>query len=143
MATTFKFYWDSALTEQVTNLDPIRSVQKEDGSSGPEQFHLFIGSTVASKKIQADSNPGVDQIEISVSDSSSGSGEPVAAVKLALTSLGLADAVAGEALDVGTEILSEEENALSIWVELEDQTGEVGTYTDLKLISNTVVEVAA
>jgi hypothetical protein len=143
VATTFKLYWDSGLTDEVTSLDPIYAVQKSDGSSPPGQFHLYLGSTVSAKKIQADSNPGVDQITFSISDSGVGTGEPSSAVKLALTEGGLATAVAGAALDIGTQRLSGVVNALSIWVEVEDQVGDVGIYTDLEIITNLTVETAA
>lgn len=60
MANSLKMYNDAALTsERVT---PLVAAQNVDGSSPPAQFQLWLGSTIANRKFEASSSPGVDQI---------------------------------------------------------------------------------
>jgi hypothetical protein len=95
---------------------------------------------VASRKFEAVSDPGIDDILLSVADSNAGSGQPVAAIKLSFTQAGLASAVAGAAINLGTQILSGTANKIEMWMEVNDQTSTVGNYTDLSLQMSTIQE---
>ena len=128
------FYSDSALTTVATT---VIARQRSDGTSAPVKVRLWIGSTAAGWKHRVAANPGVDTIQISVTDTTTGSGHATTEVKLALTEAGLATATAGALLDIGaTQILSEAVNAVSFWVEINDATHVVGTATELGLITN-------
>ena len=140
MTTTLKFFLDAGLTTPVVT--PVNIQQADDGSTGPVDLTLFLGSTVAGKKFQATSNPGVDQITVTIDDANPASGQEPDAIKLALTALGLDSAVAGDPLDVGTDLLSEVGNALSVFIRMEDLTFTIGTSLDLSLVTNTVSETA-
>jgi hypothetical protein len=127
-----KFYHDAALTQEVTALNPINPSMDALGTIVPYvDKQVWLGSTTADMRYRALSNPGVDQIIVDVVDSGSGTGEPDTAIKLSLTSGGLAGAVAGASLNVGTQILSGVANAVSVWIRYDDQTGVVGNYTDV------------
>jgi hypothetical protein len=138
MALSFQIYTDAALTTPLVGSLVI--TQNSDGSTPAVETQLFIGSTTVGRTLQASSDPGVDQIVLSVVDASPGSGHESAEIKLALTQGGLAGAVAGAALSVGTQILSEAPNVVSFFIQVDDATGVVGTATELSVSSNPLVE---
>lgn len=131
----FNFYTDSALTQpQVGNLI---ATQRSDGSTGPVKFQLWLGDDDPAFKYQADSDPGVDNVVVSVLDAVPGSGNPDTDVKLAVTEAGLVGATPGAALDLGTtEIVGGSVNAKQVWIQVEDSTGTVGTSTELSVQTN-------
>lgn len=137
MALTFQFYSDAALTLPISSQG---FVQAADASIPPDQRVVYFGSTTASRTLKAASNPGVDPINVNVIDANTGSGEPATAVKLAATQAGLAAAVAGAALSLGTQVLSGSANAKPVWIQVIDATAIVGTYTDLSLQTVSCVE---
>jgi hypothetical protein len=59
---TFKLYSDTGLTSLFGGT--LTLVHKSDFSDNPQDFVLYFGSTTANRKLQAASNPGVDQITI-------------------------------------------------------------------------------
>jgi hypothetical protein len=140
MALSFKFYTDAALTTPLTS--NLVATQNVDGSSDPVVHTIYLGSTTTSRQLQANSNPGVDQITVSLVDSAPTTGHPTTDVKLALTENGLATATAGAALDLGVQILSGTVNAKAIWIELDDSTLTLGTSTELSITSNALRETA-
>lgn len=64
MAIESGFFSDVGLSSQITS-KPF--TQKNDGTSDPLDAVVYFGLPNASKKVQADSDPGVDQITISIS----------------------------------------------------------------------------
>lgn len=139
MSITLKFYNNAGLSSEATLLDVL---QAADGSSAAVDSVLYLGSVATGKKFEADSNPGVDAVVLSIADAASGSGIAASAVKLATTSGGLALAGAGVALSLGTELLSGVSNALAIHVRIDAPALAVGAYTDLSLTTNTLLESA-
>lgn len=131
MALSFKLYTDAGLTTPLVS--NLVCAQKADGSSDPVDKVVYLGSTTANRKIEADSNPGVDQIVVSIVDAAPGSGHPATEVKLATTLLGLGSATGGDPLNLGTSILSGVENAVPIYIRVDDTTGVVGTSTELSI----------
>lgn len=63
---TFKFYTDSGLTTEFGGLYQL--THYTDLSDNPQDFVLYFGSTQTGRTLQANSNPGVDQITISIAD---------------------------------------------------------------------------
>lgn len=61
MALSFKFYTDAALTTEAGTFDVTHLV---DGSTDPQDFTFYLGSTNAANKIEALSDPGTDQITV-------------------------------------------------------------------------------
>lgn len=141
MAFTFGFFEDAGLvTPKVGNL-VIQ--QNADGSTPPVDSVLYLGSTDVTRKIQAESNPGVDNIVISVVDSDIPAGHPASEVKLALTLLGLDSAVGGASLDLGVaEVLGGVPGAIAVYSRVDDTTMVVGTSTELSFETANAIEVA-
>ncbi len=61
---TFKWHSDAALTTPITG--SIVSDHLVDGSDGADDFVQYLGSAASGKKLEAQSNPGVDQIALSI-----------------------------------------------------------------------------
>ena len=195
MATSLDFYTDSALTTSAGTFDVNHLV---DGTGDPQDFLYYLGSTETANKFQANSDPGVDQIAISLSainpdwvaatgksagdrvvpttpngykyeaqgvGTTHASTEPtwpttkgdtvvdnditwenvgevhvVTEFKLALSSGGLGTAVAGDPLDVGTQITGGTTNAVPIYVRIDDTTASINSGSDIRSITNTVLE---
>ncbi|RLA46001.1 MAG: hypothetical protein DRR06_06040 [Gammaproteobacteria bacterium] len=140
MALTFKLYTDAALTqEQAGNLV---AVQNSDGSTGGVTHQLWLGSTgsvgddAVDRKIQADSDPGIDELQILVVDSAQGSGHEKEEVKLGLDETAAGLATPGAPLDLGVTIQSSVANAISFFIIITDATGTVGTSTELSIDTN-------
>lgn len=139
MAFSLGFFSDAGLLTPFPG--PLSVTQKSDGSTGPVDNLLFLGSAVLGRKFQADSNPGIDDILVSIEDLTPAVGHLPAEVKLATTLLGLDSAVAGAALNLGIEILSEVANAQEVYIRVDDATGVVGTEIDLFFETNPLVEL--
>jgi len=141
MAFTFTFHEDAGLvTPKVGNL-VIQ--QNADGSTPPVDNVLYLGSTDVARKIQAASNPGVDNIIISVVDADVPAGHPASEVKLALTLIGLDSATPGAPLDLGVqEVLGGVPGAVAIYSRVDDTTMVVGTSTELSFETVNAIEVA-
>lgn len=108
------------------------------GSSKDGVF--YVGLTNASAKIQAQSDPGVDQIAVSIGDASPGSGVEAVDIKLALSSIGLDSAVAGDPLNLGATITGG--SLVPVHWRWANGVGS-GDYTDLTLNLPALVATAA
>lgn len=138
MSTSFKLFTDSGLTSELSgNLVFEESV---DHTQLPADQVLYLGSNAASKKIEAASDPGTDQIAVSITDSAVGSGHEATEIKLALTEAGLDSATGGASLNLGVTINSGVANAVAIWIRSRDATSTAGTSTELGITTNAVNE---
>ena len=63
---TFKLFNDSGLTSAFSGI--LQIVHETDLSDNPQDFQLFFGSNTADRKLEAVSNPSVDQITITPTD---------------------------------------------------------------------------
>lgn len=63
---TFKLYTDSGLTVLFSGLSQL--VHETDLSDNPQDFVFYFGSNTAGRTLEASSNPGVDQITVSPTD---------------------------------------------------------------------------
>ena len=139
MTVSLTFYSDSGLTTFATS---ITALQASDGSAAAEDRVVYLGSTVSGNKFRATSDPGVDQIVLSIVDAASGSGVEATHVKLATTSGGLGSALGGQALALGTQLLSGVANAQPIYVRIDTPALAVGVYSEITLSLNGVTEEA-
>jgi len=137
MAVSLAFYEDAGLT---TLVDKVRFIQATDDSLPLTEKKLFLGSPVAGRTFEAQSDPGVDQISVSPVDASPGPGLEVTMVKLAATMAGLAGATPGDPLDVGAQVFGGVGNAVEVWVALIDTNLAQGTYSDVTLETNDLIE---
>jgi len=140
MATTLKFYTDSGLTNELVG--NVIIPQNQDGSTGDVDGVLYLGSVASNKTFQADSDPGVDQIAVSIADSNVAVGvSPEASdIKLATSNGGLAAAVAGDPLNVGLTLTSGAGNKVEVHFRQITPTAPIGTYTEISLDTNVIRE---
>lgn len=140
MAVSLAFYNDPGLTSPLTSLSVA---QASDGNSPAVDRVVYVGSTVAGKKFQVAANPGVDPVIVSPSDSATGSGVQTSHIKLALSQAGLNTATAGAGVSLGTQVLSGAANSVAVYVRVDTPALAVGTYTDVSLVTPTLIEVTA
>lgn len=63
---SFKLYTDSGLTTPFSGT--LQITNYTDLSDNPQDFVLYLGSTISSRQLQANSNPGVDDITLTPTD---------------------------------------------------------------------------
>lgn len=125
---TFAWYSDAGLTAPLTRADFVRG-----STAAPVNRIIYFGSTTAGKKLQKVSSPGIDPVQVTVADATSGSGVEAANVKLALTFAGLDTATGGAALSIGTTILSGAANAVAVFVRITSAITTPGNYDDASI----------
>jgi len=135
--TTLNLYDDAGLTTPATV--PLPFTQDKLGTVSPHQRRFYLGQPTAGYRFRANSDPGVDSIELSIVDAVPASGQPASAIKLAATQAGLASATGGAALDLGATLLSGSVNAVQVWVQFDDSTATVATDTNLSLALNELI----
>ena len=140
MPVSFKFYHDASLTEEITTGNPLTATQDAAGLLPPVDKTIYFGSTVTGNKVQAASSPGVAAVVISITDANAGTGAPASEFKLALSSGGLASAVAGASLSLSHTINSGVANAVPIYTRRDSALSAAGSYTDLSLETNSLTE---
>lgn len=136
MATSLKYYSDSGLTTEVTT-ETIN--QLADGTTGNIDKLVYLGSTDAGATFQANSDPGVDQIEASIVDANVSSGVEASNIKLAATLLGLDSAVAGDPLNLGVTISGGVAGAVEVYIR-SDTPVLASSNSDITIETNEIVE---
>lgn len=136
----FDFYTDTALTSAAPS--PVQVSHNSDFSDNPQDFQYFLGSLDADRIIEANSNPGVDNIIISVADTTPASGHETTEILLATTQLGLDSATPGASLTVGTSVSSGAANDFEFWVRVVNAVSTVGLATELSFATNNVKETS-
>ncbi len=135
----FDIFTDTALTTPAPS--PLQFSHNSDFSDNPQDTQFFLGSLTASVKIEADSNPGVDNIVISVADTTPSNSHEVTEIKLATTQGGLTAATPGASLTVGTVVNSGAANDFEFWMRVTNAIATVGTVTQLSISTNNVREL--
>lgn len=130
MATIDHVYLDADLTDQFDDSVDTLGAFALNGSSGDGVFYVGVAS--ATRKIQAASDPGTDQIAVSIADSDAGTGVDAADIKLALSSAGLDAATGGASLNLGATINGGSANAVAVHYRWTNDTGN-STYSDISL----------
>ncbi len=117
-------------------------LQASDGSPPPVDTAYYLGDPDGSRSWKAASDPGVDDITVSISDSSGGTLLPPEKIRLSLTQIDLASATPGAALNIGTEIAGGTANAVEVWVRVDSDVFAAGIYDNLILSANPVISVS-
>lgn len=136
MTITLSLYDDPDLLVEATV--PLRFDQDTTGTLPPHQREFYLGCPDSGYRFRANSDPGVDDITLSIVDGAPSTGQPATAIKLATTQAGLSTATGGAALDLGATILSGASNAVEVWVQFDDATTAVGTDSSISLALNTL-----
>lgn len=140
MTISFKFFHDAALTQPIASGTELTATQETSGLLGPVDKTIYFGSINSANKIQAVSNPGVDAITVTPTDAAAGTGAPATEFKLALTSGGLATATAGGALSLSATINGGVANAIPVYTRRASALAVAGTYSDISLNTNSIIE---
>lgn len=143
MATTCKLWHDAGATNPVETLDEIVHQLASDGSSGAVDKVVYLGSAGGSGYHRAESNPGVDNIVLSLVDNNAGAGGVVTHYKLALSQGGLAGATAGAPLVVGAQIARGVTGLVPIYIRATVTSFPAGDYTDVVIASNNIIDEPA
>lgn len=109
------------------------------GTPDEQDFTIYFGSTNSALKVEANSDPGNDPIEVSIVDADPGNGHEASEIKLATTEGGLDTAVGGDSLSLGTSITGGTANKKTIWVRATNTEGSVYDI-NLKLQINELLE---
>ena len=139
MALVNHVYLDAGLTTQFDDSTDTLGASAINTGSGDGVF--WVGLPDDTKKIQADSDPGIDQIVVSIVDADDQTGVDAADIKLSLTSAVLDSATGGASLNLGATILGGAANAVPVYYRWSNNTGS-GVYTDISLSIVDRVEVA-
>lgn len=140
MPTSFKFYHDSALTSEITTGNPLTATQDTANVLADVDKTIYFGSTLTGNKVQSNVSPGVNQIVLSVIDANNTTGSPTTEFKLALSSGALATATAGASLNLGLTVNSGAANAVPVFTRRNSVLAVAGTYTDITLETNVLIE---
>lgn len=122
----FNWWADAGMTVPLTRLDFLRAE-----SPVPVDGVAYFGNPIAGTKLQRASSPGAAPLQVAVADTTPGSGVEVANIRLASTPAGLASAVAGAALNIGSTLPSGV--AVAVYVRLTSSLAAVGNYDDVSL----------
>lgn len=136
MATSLKFFSDSGLTTEITS---VTINQLADGTTGNVDKLVYLGSNEAASTFEATSDPGVDDIEISIEDSDPGNGIEDSNIKLALSLGGLDSATAGDPLSLGTSLDGGVANATPVYIR-SDTPVLASSSTEITLETNDITE---
>jgi hypothetical protein len=141
----FGFYLDENLTQPVNLNTPINIILNTAGGGAYVDFQLWFGSTDSTKKCQAASNPGVDQITITINDTNPTIHQPNPINGpywvLALTQSALATNPKNNSINIGTEVLGGVANAISFWLRIFEPEQAPAIWEDWILTTNAILEV--
>ena len=102
---------------------------------------IYVTPSSATNKIQDSTDPGVNQIVVSIVDTLSGAGDVVAAdLKLATSQGNLGSATGGASLNIGATILGSSPS-VEVWYRWANSVGD-GEYTNIELEISERIESA-
>lgn len=116
MAATFQFYKDAAGTTAMGTAELFRLAPSENKA-------VYFLSTDATRKAEANSDPGVDDIIFEFDDDSVGVDLEAAGLKMAATEAALAAAPYDNTLSIGTLLNGGVVNGVTIWIGNDGATG--------------------
>lgn len=142
----FGFYLDANLTQPVNLNSPINIVINTVGGGAYIDIQLWFGSPDSTKKCQAASNPGVDQITITIRDNNPTIHNPDPTSGpywvLALNQNDLNSNPKNNSIDIGTEVLGGVANVKSFWLRIFEPEQAPAIWEDWILTTNDLVEVS-
>lgn len=126
---SFNLYADAGLTTPMgASLEAIFAL----GGSAAKKT-VWLGSQNSAIKLQRQTGPGVNPIQVDIVDSNPGGGQTDLALRLSTTESGLASATPGATLNLPHTINGGVANAQAIWLDFTDVTGLVGSDSALRL----------
>ena len=130
MSGLFGFYNDAGLTDPV--VAPLVFRMAVDGSNDAADQVVYYGAPEQSPRIvaRAKSYPGIDHLEVTINDLNPGSGHEATSITLSDTA-DFSGKVAGDPMDIGTDILDGPGGAVEIHIRYRDGTGVQGNSLDV------------
>ena len=129
------FFTDSGLSQPAARL----SATAASSGAGSSDHLFYLGGTDAAREHVAASDPGVDDIEVSIADSEGGTSLLPSALRLATTQGGLGTATPGAALAVGTNLIGGSANAVTVWLRVDAPAIAAAIYDNLSLTTNDLI----
>lgn len=142
----WKLYDDAACTIESSGILQINS--KTNLSDNPQDFVYYFANVdddpmdAGSVQLQAQSNPGVDPVQLYISDTAAGSGHEATDITLALTAGDLAVNNPGDPLELGTTLLSGASNAVPVYIRAINTLTTINSSTELSIRINATVATA-
>lgn len=133
------FFDDSGLSVQSAG---IAAVQSTDGSFAAVDRQVWIGVTDTGRAWYAASDPGVDDITVSIIDAESGASLLPSSLRLAFDAGGLDTATPGASLAIGTDVQPGSVNAVSFMIRIDTAAFTSGVYDNLSLTTNSLISQA-
>jgi hypothetical protein len=130
------FFEDSGLSTLAAS---ISAMQASNGSSAAVDRQLWLGCDDVARAYYAASDPGVDDIVVSISDDSGATELPPTALRMAFNDFDLGTATPGAALTIGTEVGPGSANAVSFWVRIDSAAIAGAVYDNLRLTTNPLI----
>lgn len=127
MAILSYVYTDIALTSAFDDASPL-TIDAPNGSAN--YGVIYIGTPTSGTKLQATSNPGVDDITVTPQDAAGGSGVETSNIKLADDPGSFGSVVAGDPINLGVEITFG--NPAAVYVQFDNDVL-TGTQTDANI----------
>lgn len=135
---TIGFFLDSGLAQPAARL---AATAAEDGI-GYSDHCFYLGGTDATREHVAASDPGVDDIEVSIADDADDAGGMAllpSALRLAATQGGLDTAMPGDPLAVSASIAGGAAHAVAVWVRIDAPAIGAAIYDNLTLATNALI----
>ncbi|MCB0252578.1 MAG: hypothetical protein KDI55_02500 [Anaerolineae bacterium] len=128
----YGFFHDAGALNPVVG--PLVYQMPSDGSSVPADQLVYYGAALQSPRVVAKQKdaPGVNQLQVSVADSSPGSGHETTAVTFSDTS-DFTGKIAGDPMDLGVEILDGPGGLVPIYVRFRDATMTQGNSVEISI----------
>ena len=139
MTISFAFFHDSALTQEITALDPLTATQDTAGLLSPVDKTIYFGSPVTGNKAQVNADPGVTAIIVDIVDANGATGAPDTEFKLSLSPITGAE-TAGASLTLSHTVNSGVANAVPIYTRRDSALTVAGSYTDISLQTQELIE---
>jgi hypothetical protein len=130
------FFTDSGLSTPAARMSAL---QASDGTAPPVDLVAYFGDLDASRVWKAASDPGVDDIVVTVFDSEGGESLLPSVIRLATTQVGLDTATPGAELNIGPSVDGGSANAITIWLRFDTNVFDAGLYDNLSLAVNALV----
>lgn len=130
------FFSDSGLSTAAARMTAL---QASDGTAPPVDVVAYLGDPDGSRIWKTASDPGVDDIVVSIEDAESGTSLLPSVVRMALAQEGLDSATPGESLTIGTTVDGGSANAVAVWLRFDSNVFAAGIYDNLSLAVNALI----
>ena len=143
----WKLYTDAACTTPFGGTQLVNS--KQNLTDNPQDFTYYYANVdddpmdSGSIKLEEQTDPGVNQIQLYVEDASPGSVHEATEITLALSSGDLGVNTPGDPLNLGTQLLSGASNALPVYVRVVNAVTTLGRSTELSIWVNATTATEA